>query len=263
MKKQNVILILSLSFVVVLSSLASAFSMNNLRIEDSVLNTNVSINETIYADLLDFGSGYIYFENLTVNTGSENITYTINITASNTNYYYNSTRKDLPYLSSSSDTTKVITGSIKNISSGSGRFTVSSCNIDKVTNVNDNATSVYDDTTLSCSGDILIFTSNLDFWIGTNTLTIDYFSTSETYGTRTVYGGVDSMSQMLKYLPIIILAIIVIFVIGLFIAIQNGNEINLNQSGGEAISIVVLVAIGVLVCIFIFILISGIVSTIS
>lgn len=115
MKNQNhSILILGLLFVLLLSSLASAFSIDNTRIESEGLNTNITVNQTVYADVLDVQDDYIYFENLLVYSGGEYLNYTINITDSDMDYVYNSTQKDLPHILSSSNTEKVINSTLFN-----------------------------------------------------------------------------------------------------------------------------------------------------
>ena len=104
--------ILFIGIVILLLPFVSAFSIDNTRIESAGLNTNITINETIYADVLDVHDTYIYFQNLRTYTGTEYLNYTLNVTDSDLLLIYNSSRKDIPYISSSTSTSKVITSSL-------------------------------------------------------------------------------------------------------------------------------------------------------
>lgn len=125
MKTQNIAskLILAALFVIMLSTLASAFTINNTMIESEGLNTNISINETITLDVLDVQDDYIYMENLTQTYAGDTMIADIYITATDSMYYFNASHKDLPYISSSTDLVKVIsTGLVSNQSNASLSF---------------------------------------------------------------------------------------------------------------------------------------------
>jgi len=95
-------------FVIMLSALASAFSIDNTKIESAGLNTNITINKTVYMSVLDVQDTYINLTDFQAYTGTEYLEYDLYITATDTAYAYNSSRKDFPYIQSSTDSIKVI-----------------------------------------------------------------------------------------------------------------------------------------------------------
>jgi hypothetical protein len=97
----GLVFLLSIAFV-------SAFSIDNTKIESAGLNTNITINQTVYMSVLDVQDTYINLTDFQAYTGTEYLEYDLYITASNAAYVYNSSRKDFPYIQSSTDATKVV-----------------------------------------------------------------------------------------------------------------------------------------------------------
>jgi uncharacterized membrane protein YidH (DUF202 family) len=241
-KKYLLGLVFSLSIAFV-----SAFSIDNTRIESSGLNTNITINETIYADVLDVQDTYIYFQNLRTYTGTEYLNYSLNITDTDTLLVYNSSRKDLPYISSSSTTQKIITSTIA--VNGSAIVNINCANTKRITH---NGI----DITYTCSNNV----ARLSLSIPSGASTIQTYAIIATDKVKSdiVYSGVQAGFDSMKMSFIICGIIFVVFIVGLFISLSKKPSMELVQEkSGEAVGLIIAIVIVVMMLLLMMILLGG------
>lgn len=195
--------------MLLLSSMVYAIDLNGIRLESVGLNTNVSINGTVSADLyeIDISGNHIYFENLTVSTGTEYLKYNLNITESNKDYIFNSSRKDLPYISASSSTSKTITATNFSVNS-TVVLDVTGCSADRIGDEVNFVTVGGTQVTTSCLSSTQIIIQNYEFPTGDTTFLIDYVTQQENGCNQTA----NSATKILTWLA----AIAVIITIGFF-----------------------------------------------
>ena len=151
--------------------LASAMTVNNTVYSSVGLNTNLTINKSMSLSAIDVQTDYIYLQGYKDYLGSEYLTANLNITSSNTNYYYNNTQNDLVYISLSLSTSKVITNNLPN------NYTINLNNISTIY-CNGNVKDKLDSLTVSqgtinsytCSNGIL--SVNMFLLTGNTTLTL-------------------------------------------------------------------------------------------
>lgn len=161
--------ILLLSILLIAS--VSAVELSNTFINASVINSTINVTSTIYFNSITVDSNYIYFDKLRlVEDSSETISF--NITARNLTLFMNSTRKDLPYFSSTDYNSKTLSTSI-DLNNTIVYLSASTCIIDNInyTSGKNNFSALYDNP--NCSNGIVTF-SSLDIEATDNIFAFDY-----------------------------------------------------------------------------------------
>ena len=231
-----------LMLCILLLPLAYALELDDTLIESIGLNTSIQVNETIYFDLFDINESYIYIENFTYTSGSEYLISDINITESNARYYYNSTSKDLPYISSTSSSSKTLTTSIGANVTVVLDIPCTTRTISSIVYTDANSvTTTYIAPYTECSSAQITY--DLELIAGDNIITINYPTDAE------LYTGCRSISNTVTVALILILVAIIAGAAIMLVAIANGG----GEPGMIIGILVTAIALAIIVIIGIFI----------
>ncbi len=227
---------------------AYAFTLDNIIIESTGLNTTIIINQSVTADLLQVEDSYIYFGNLTINKSTEYIIYNINITLGNITLRHDNSILELPHIGYSDNNNKIINYTYFNNININTSLRFGGCNVETlyingVTYVNN---------PMGCVNNTFVL--SLPAYNDSILINANYFTDIENSENSIIYSGSESMGKLFNYLPLIILALIVVFVVFALSSSQSQDQSIMYDP--NIIQYVLIAAVGLLVCVFVMVMIS-------
>jgi hypothetical protein len=222
--------IILLGLLFCLMPIVFAASINDSIVQSLGLNTNITFNVTRHYDQLTVDSAFILFEGYRATDGATE-TLTFNITESNGDYYVNSSQEDLPHITTTSNTQKIINSGLTNTLNVTLVVDVMDCN--GIVNVSKGSTVL----STTCASNSL--TATVEVANGDNTITINYLS-NDAQLNESCYKWITGLQAIAAIVGLMVLVIVVVAIYAGFRGNNIFAEMDLKTLGIGVMGLVVL-----------------------